>query len=178
MDRGRGPTACEWLRSIDEETLTRVLQTSGEQPQAPRLARAICDWIGSFPPDGTPTTLGLSRIVLGALGVRGGGRQASPFDLHPAARTFQAIRMAVNREMENLDQLLRDLPYLLRPGGRAAIIAFHSGEEARVKRALWDGLAMGLFAEGCQDPIRPSTEEIRSNPRSRSAHLYWVERAR
>ena len=99
------------------------------------------------------------------------------WNLHPAARTFQALRMLVNRELPNLEQLLRVLPQLLSPGGRAAIISFHSGEDRLVKAAFRAGVHAGLYAQVSDDPIRASWQERNANPRSRSAKLRWAHRA-
>ncbi|MCG3134715.1 MAG: Ribosomal RNA small subunit methyltransferase H [Planctomycetes bacterium] len=104
-------------------------------------------------------------------------RKRSAFDRHPATRTFQALRIAVNREHEALAALLRDLPWMLAPGGRAALLTFHSGEERAVGRALADGLAAGLWASADAEPLRPSPDEVRANPRSRSARLWRAVRA-
>src|SRR6202030_3052943 len=91
------------------------------------------------------------------------------WELHPAARTFQALRILVNREMANLEQLLRVLPDCLKPGGRAAIIAFHSGEDRLVKAAFRAGFRAGLYESIAEEAIRASWTERASNPRSRSA---------
>jgi len=96
---------------------------------------------------------------------------------HPAARTFQVLRILVNRELANLDHLLRVLPAVLKPGGRAAIISFHSGEDRRVKHAFKTGLQQGLYEAIADDPMRPRFDEQRANPRSRSAKLRWARRA-
>lgn len=84
----------------------------------------------------------------------------------------------MNREDEALAQLLRDLPYLLNPGGRAAIISFHSGEDDRVAKAFEDGKTAGVYAETSAAPQNPSGEERRMNPRARSARLRFAVRAR
>jgi 16S rRNA (cytosine1402-N4)-methyltransferase len=97
--------------------------------------------------------------------------------LHPAARTFQALRMLVNREAGNLEALLRALPGALRPGGRAAIISFHSGEDRAVKRAFRDGLRAGVYDRVSADPVLPGPEEREENPRARSAKLRWARKA-
>jgi 16S rRNA (cytosine1402-N4)-methyltransferase len=97
--------------------------------------------------------------------------------LHPAARTFQALRLLVNRELPNLEQLLRVLPSLLTPRGRAAIISFHSGEDRLVKAAFRAGQRSGAYALISEDPIRARWEERTANPRSRSAKLRWARRA-
>jgi 16S rRNA (cytosine1402-N4)-methyltransferase len=96
------------------------------------------------------------------------------WNLHPAARTFQALRLLVNRELNNLDELLRVLPQCLCPGGRAAIISFHSGEDRRVKAAFRAGLEAGVYQQISEEPLRPSWHERQTNPRSRSAKLRWV----
>ncbi len=94
---------------------------------------------------------------------------------HPAARTFQALRLLVNRELGNLGSLLRIACRCLRPGGRAAFISFHSGEDRLVKTALRDGLRAGIFQAVSQDAIRPGFSERQLNPRSRSAKLRWAK---
>ncbi len=185
MDRSRGPTALEWLLSVSEEELAGVLAVWGEEPDASRIAAAIKGWLSGSP--GTrvragpgaaaPSTSRLVRTILQAKGLGPRYAKASALDLHPAARTFQAIRMAVNREVESLSGLLRSLPYVLKPGGRAAIITFHPGEERLVAAAFAEGRESGTYAAGSPEPLRPGPVEIRSNPRARSARLHWVERA-
>ena len=103
--------------------------------------------------------------------------RAAGAKLHPAARTFQALRILVNRELANLDRLLAVLPDCLAPGGTAAIISFHSGEDRRVKAAFRDGLRSGAFAQISPDPVVADEAEQRANPRSRSAKLRWARRA-
>jgi 16S rRNA (cytosine1402-N4)-methyltransferase len=85
--------------------------------------------------------------------------------------------MLVNRELPNLQRLLAVLPDCLKPGGRAAIISFHSGEDRIVKRAFREGLEMGLYSDIAREPIIATEEEIQINPRSRSAKLRWIIRA-
>jgi 16S rRNA (cytosine1402-N4)-methyltransferase len=101
-------------------------------------------------------------------------QRAGGAKLHPAARTFQALRILVNRELANLDRLLAVLPAHLKPGGVAAIISFHSGEDRRVKAAFRDGLRDGTYATISPDPLVADEAEQRSNPRSRSAKLRWA----
>jgi 16S rRNA (cytosine1402-N4)-methyltransferase len=104
-------------------------------------------------------------------------RKKDAFSSHPAARTFQALRIVVNSEHEALAQLLRDLPWLLRSGGRAALLTFHAGEEALVDGALRAQAATGLWRAWTEQPLRPSPEEVRLNPRARSARLWRAVRA-
>ena len=91
--------------------------------------------------------------------------------LGPAKRVFQALRILTNRELANLQQLLRVIPTVLRPGGVAAVISFHSGEDRLVKAAFRDGLRNGVYSSVSEDPIRSTFEERKANPRSRSAKL-------
>jgi 16S rRNA (cytosine1402-N4)-methyltransferase len=101
-------------------------------------------------------------------------QRAAGAKLHPAARTFQAIRMLVNREMPNLERLLAVIPQCLKPGGTAAIISFHSGEDRRVKHAFKEGLRGGVYAKISEDPVIATEEERLANGRSRSAKLRWA----
>src|SRR5262249_52546506 len=96
---------------------------------------------------------------------------------HPAARTFQVLRILVNRELANLQQLLRILPSILNPGGRTAIISFHSGEDRLVKTAFRLGKSTGYFATISEEPLRATETEKRNNPRSRSAKVRWAVRS-
>ena len=92
-------------------------------------------------------------------------------------RVFQALRIGVNDEFGALDSLLRHLPACLNPGGRVAILTFHSGEDRRVKKAFEAGLREGTYAEISPEVIRPTPEERRDNPRSSPAKLRWARRA-
>jgi 16S rRNA (cytosine1402-N4)-methyltransferase len=97
-------------------------------------------------------------------------------ELHPAARTFQALRILVNDELTGLEQFLRVAPYCLSRGGRLGILSFHSGEHRRIEDASRFGLESGLFAAISEEPFRPSPKERFANPRSRSAQLRWATR--
>ena len=92
-------------------------------------------------------------------------------------RVFMALRIGVNEELSALDRFLEALPWCLKPGGRAAILSFHSGEDRRVKKAFARGAAEGVYAEVAPTPVRPSPEERRSNPRSACAKLRWAVRS-
>jgi 16S rRNA (cytosine1402-N4)-methyltransferase len=92
-------------------------------------------------------------------------------------RTFQALRIAVNDEFSVLDAFLRVLPLVLAPGGRVAVITFHSGEDRRVKKAFQAGFRSGIYANVATEVIRPSMEETRANRRSSSAKLRWAVRS-
>lgn len=172
MDASRGKTAADVLASIPEARLAEALRRLGDEPDAEAIARAIATARVQRPVD---TTARLVSLVCQAKGIevprRGWGR------LHPAALTFQAVRMLVNREMENLEALLSFLPSCLNPGGRAAIIAFHSGEDRLVKTSFKEGLARGLYSKIAPEAIRPAEGEQLENPRSWSARLRWAVRA-
>ena len=103
--------------------------------------------------------------------------RAAGAKLHPAARTFQALRMAVNDELELLDHLLRIAPWILGPGGRIAVLSFHSGEDGRVAEAFRQGSADGTWEATSREAIRPVVEERRANPRAASARLRWARRS-
>jgi 16S rRNA (cytosine1402-N4)-methyltransferase len=177
MDRSRGRPASEVLATISEEDLLEALHTLGDEPEADRLAKAIVNARQQRP---LQRTADLSRVIQEAIQPRGTSWRLHPapgrWNLHPAARTFQALRILVNRELANLQQLLRVLPDCLRPGGRAAIISFHSGEDRLVKAAFRDGLRAGVYAAVADEPVRASWAERTANPRARSAKLRWARR--
>jgi 16S rRNA (cytosine1402-N4)-methyltransferase len=178
MDRTRGRTAAQILATISEEELSRVLRELGDEPEAERFAAAL---VAARQRQPLLRTADVAEVLLEASGKgKTGAWRLHParnrWELHPAARTFQALRILVNRELANLEQLLRVLPQSLRPGGRAAIISFHSGEDRLVKAAFRAGLEAGHYAEISSDPIRASFTERTSNPRSRSAKLRWARR--
>ncbi len=175
MDRTRGRTAAQLLATIDEGELARALEELGDETNAPRIAAAIVAARQKTP---IATTKELAAIIQAATDQQSWRLhpERGKWNLHPAARTFQALRILVNRELANLDHLLRLLPQYLRPGGAAAIISFHSGEDRRVKAAFRAGLASGHYQATSDDPIRASWRERDANPRSRSAKLRWAKR--
>jgi 16S rRNA (cytosine1402-N4)-methyltransferase len=180
MDRTRGRSAAELLASIGEGELAKALQEFGDEPAAQRIARAVVAARGETP---LQRTSDLVRLIGAALDVpisrEDGWRLKQGKDrwqTHPAARTFQALRILVNRELANLQELLRVLPSCLKPNGRAAIISFHSGEDRLVKAAFRAGLAAGHFREIAEEPLRAEFAEKQANPRSRSAKLRWARR--
>ncbi len=180
MDRSRGRTAAQLLADISEEDLARALAEFGDEPAAAEIARALVSARDRQP---LSSTSELARVVAAAVGEpagRGAGWRLHPrpgiWRLHPAARTFQALRILVNRELSNLDELLRVVPQSLRPGGRAVLISFHSGEDRLVKAAFRAGVQAGLYDSVSPEPIRAGDEEKSSNPRSRSAKLRWAKK--
>jgi 16S rRNA (cytosine1402-N4)-methyltransferase len=179
MDRSRGRTAAELLATISEKELCEALRTFGDEPEAERVAAVI---IAARDRGELKRTSDLARILLDAARPQGKGPRwrlhpsAGKWNLHPAARTFQALRILVNRELANLEALLRVLPDCLRPGGRVAIISFHSGEDRLVKASFRSGAQNGIYERISAEPVRASEEEKLANPRSRSAKLRWAVR--
>jgi 16S rRNA (cytosine1402-N4)-methyltransferase len=175
MDRTRGRPASAVLATIAAEDLARALRELGDEPEAERLATVITD---AARRGVLQRTSNLARVITDA--TKAGPWRLHPqpgkWNLHPAARTFQALRILVNRELANLEQLLRVLPVLLAPAGRAAIISFHSGEDRLVKAAFRDGLRTGTYEAISPEPIRATFAERTANPRSRSAKLRWARR--
>jgi 16S rRNA (cytosine1402-N4)-methyltransferase len=182
MDRSRGRTAAQILATISAADLADALTTFGDEPHAERIAAAIVEARGQKPLDRTSDLIDMVGRALQVAVTRDSGWRLHTgrgrWQSHSAARTFQAVRMLVNRELASLQELLRVLPACLRPGGRAAIISFHSGEDRLVKTAFRDGLNRGWYEAGCEQPVRPSGAEKLANPRSRSAKLRWAMRPR
>lgn len=176
MDRTRGRTAAQVLATISKDELIEALQKLGDEPDAPRIASAIVEAREKTP---IATTTELSSIIQQATKQQAWQLHPAPgkWNLHPAARTFQALRILVNRELANLEHLLRLLPQCLRPLGCAAVISFHSGEDRQVKAAFRAGAEAGQYAAIAGEPIRASWEERAKNPRSRSAKLRWAKHA-
>jgi 16S rRNA (cytosine1402-N4)-methyltransferase len=170
LDQSRGRTAADVIRESDEEALAEWLRDCDE-PLAAKVAAAI----KRVNPQ---TTHELSALVLRAHNLDPSSfRKRHATAQHPAARVFQALRIAVNRETENLDQMLRTLPWILNPGGRVALLTFHSGEERRVRDTLRQGADDGQFIDVDLTGGRPKPSEIRDNPRCRSARLFSAIRA-
>ena len=179
MDRSRGRTAAELLATISEKDLCEALRTYGDEPESERVAAVI---VAARDRGELKRTGDLARVLLEAAqphkkGPRWRLHTAGKWNLHPAARTFQALRILVNRELANLEALLRVLPDCLRSGGRAAIISFHSGEDRLVKASFRSGAQNGIYRLISAEPVRASEEEKLANPRSRSAKLRWAVRA-
>ncbi len=178
---GEGPSAADLVANLDEDSLAHLIRRYGEEPRARRVARAIA-WARNEAP--IRTTDRLAAIVA----------RAAPSDgrIHPATRTFQALRIAVNDELAELDRGLEAAERLLAPGGRLAVVSFHSLEDRAVKRFLRersDGAPGGSRHRPPTSPshpacfrmlhrraTRPGAAEIAANPRARSARLRAAER--
>jgi 16S rRNA (cytosine1402-N4)-methyltransferase len=167
MDTSSGATAAEMLASVDEKTLADVIYELGEERHARRVARAIVEAEKSRRIE---TTGQLADIVRRAIPRKGFTR------IDPATRTFQAIRIWVNRELEGLDSFLARVASRLAPGGRVVILTFHSLEDRVVKHTFRALQAAGTIAIRTKRPIVPSEAEVERNPRARSAKLRAAER--
>jgi 16S rRNA (cytosine1402-N4)-methyltransferase len=165
MNPARGQSASAFLRGIDAAKLARLLEENSDEPHSERLAAALAG--KSF-----PATLSLASAIRAEL-----SRFSEEAVELSVRRVFQALRIAVNDEFSALDALLRQLPSCLNPGGRVAILTFHSGEDRRVKKSFAAGRDAGLYSEISDDVIRPSAAERNGNPRSSSAKVRWVRRS-
>jgi len=164
----RGRSAADLLTTLDEATFAELLVENADEPHAAAIAREAHG-------HALRTTRELAQCVRTALlQVHELDREAET--KKSLQRTFQALRIAVNDEFTVLDQFLALLPACLNPGGRVAILTFHSGEDRRVKKAFQQGFREGIYAEMAPDPIRASPEERRANPRSTSAKLRWARK--
>lgn len=166
MDQTQGEPASAWLERASEEEMTKVFFEYGEERYASRIARAIVHQRKKQP---IQTTQELARIVLAAV------PKKFHTKIHPATRVFQAVRIFINRELEELDQFLAKAPQLLTPGGRLVVISYHSLEDRRVKWAF-RSLAREHYRILTKRPERPSDAECRTNRRVRSAKLRAIER--
>jgi 16S rRNA (cytosine1402-N4)-methyltransferase len=165
MNPREGVTAEQVVNQAGEKELADLIYEFGEERRSRRIARAI---VRSRP---VTTTAQLARIVAGAAGAMKHER------IHPATRTFQALRIYVNGELSEIDALLRIAPEVLQPGGRLAVISFHSLEDRRVKDALREGARQGIYEVLTRKPLTADAEETDRNPRARSAKLRAAERS-
>ena len=159
MDTRSGPTAEQVVNQAGEEELANLIYEFGEERRSRQIARAI---VRARP---ITTTAQLAKVVMAA------SQTMKPGRIHPATRTFQALRIYVNHELDQLQALLDAAPKVLRPGGRLVVISFHSLEDRMVKDALRNGARTGQWQVLTKRPIQAGDKEIRQNPRSRSAKL-------
>jgi 16S rRNA (cytosine1402-N4)-methyltransferase len=157
-------TAEQVVNHFDERELADVIYEFGEERRSRRIARAI---VRSRP---IRTTADLAAVISAA------ARPMKHERIHPATRTFQALRIFVNHELDDLRELLRAAPQVLKPGGRLVIISFHSLEDRIVKDAMREGAKQGRYKLLTKKPVTPGEEEMDRNPRSRSAKLRAAER--
>ena len=168
MNTERGITAGELLLRMKREEIEDFLRRFGDEPEAAGIARHLAE--------AAQRTSDVARAVELAYEGRT-SRDASEAKKSSLQRTFHAIRILANDELNALDAFLRDLPFCLAPGGRAAVLTFHSGEDRRVKKSFKAGLEAGLYARIAEDVVRAAPDERGRNPRSSSAKLRWAVRA-
>lgn len=177
MDDRRKQTAAELLNTLSEKELSEALLEFSDEPDHQAIAERIVAARTSRP---FTTVEQLVELIFAVRGItpqdwKEQVRQR-PGQLHPAARTFQTLRMLVNDELGALKELLRLAPYCLRPGGRIGIISFHSGEDRLVKKSFAAGLHEGLYQAVADEIITPTRNEIAANPRSASAKFRWAQK--
>ncbi|ADG69832.1 S-adenosyl-methyltransferase MraW [Planctopirus limnophila DSM 3776] len=172
MNPSRGPSAAEFLAKIDERGLAKLLEDAADEPCAEPLARGLitAQQISAF-----ITTGQLAEAVRRVLATIGSLDEEDVSST--IRRVFQAIRIAVNDEFSTLDILLKSIPQCVKPGGRIAILTFHSGEDRRVKKAFQAGLASGVYREISSEVMRATPQERHDNPRSIPAKLRWAIRS-
>ena len=174
LNPNAGISAAERLDNISREELSGMLYENSDEPYCEELAKAITDEIRKG--NRIDTTTKLRHII------------EQPLDFLPekdkkdiikktCQRTFQALRIDVNHEFEVLYEFMEKLPGALKPGGRAAILTFHSGEDKLVKKALKAGYKAGIYSDYSKDVIRPSAQECAQNGRARSTKMRWAVRA-
>ncbi|MEJ2696748.1 MAG: 16S rRNA (cytosine(1402)-N(4))-methyltransferase RsmH [Candidatus Sulfobium sp.] len=165
MDRTQSLTAWEVVNHYSEKELIRVLKEYGEEPRAPRIARAI----GRYRKEADIDTCSeLAELISRSVGRRG--------RIHPATRTFQALRIEVNDEMRELQWGLNSSLNLLKSGGRMCVISYHSLEDRIVKNFIRENARGGALKPLTKKPVTPGIKEIRENPSSRSAKMRGAER--
>lgn len=173
LDPTAGVTAAQRLQELDGDELTAMLVENADEPYAERISRAVMQ---VFKRGGTvETTKQLASIIEGALSFLPAGERKEAVK-KSCQRTFQALRIDVNSEFEVLYAFLEKLPDVLKSGGRAAVLTFHSGEDRLVKKAFQQYRRQGIYSEVAGEVIRPSAGECFQNPRARSTKLRWAIR--
>lgn len=178
LDQSKGETAAERLRGMERDEIEGMLRENADEPYAAEIAKAITEAYRKK--QKIETTTDLAAIVEGAVAETIKGQEGlkkadiAEFQKKSCTRTFQALRIDVNHEYESLYSLLEKIPGVLAPGGRAAILSFHSGEDRMVKKMFREQKRQGLYTEISADALRPTEEECHRNPRARSAKLRWA----
>ena len=174
LDPTAGVPAAQRLKELDREELAALLWENADEPYADQLSKAIFHKVKRG--GGIRTTQELARVVEQALDFLPPAERKEGVK-KACQRTFQALRIDVNSEFEVLYTFLEKLPLVLKPGGRAAILTFHSGEDRLVKKSFQALCREGVYGEVSRQVIRPTAQECAQNPRARSAKLRWAIRA-
>jgi len=165
FDKRLKTSAADIVNSADEKNLADIIYKFGQDRASRRIARFI---VRHRRQQSIKTTGQLAAIICRALAQPAKKRKSR---IHPATRTFQALRIAVNSELENLEKLLEQAPTLLKENGKIAVISYHSLEDRLVKNSFRKNLKEGVYSEITKKPIAPAKTEIAENPRARSAKL-------
>ena len=174
LNQEAGISAAERLDTITREELAGMLYENSDEPYCEELAKAITDEIRKG--NRIDTTTKLRAVIEKTLDFLPEKEKKDTIK-KTCQRTFQALRIDVNREFEVLYEFMEKLPGALRPGGRVAILTFHSGEDKLVKRALKEGYKAGIYADYAKDMVRPSAQECVKNGRARSTKMRWAVKA-
>ena len=174
LNPNAGISAAERLDNISREELSGMLYENSDEPYCEELAKAITDEIRKG--NRIDTTTKLRHIIEQTLDCLP-EKDKKDIIKKTCQRTFQALRIDVNHEFEVLYEFMEKLPGALKPGGRAAILTFHSGEDKLVKKALKAGYKAGIYSDYSKDVIRPSAQECAQNGRARSTKMRWAVRA-
>ena len=170
MDRSSKETASSWLNRASEGEIARALREFGGELWSGPIAKRI---VGRRKEGRMKTTSDLVDAVFSAIPAAKRDKR-----VHPATRTFQAVRIAINRELEDLEETVAEISSCLAPGGRIATLSYHSGEDAAAKNAFRNLAKDGNFIVLTKKPLRPTDQEIQSNPNARSARLRGLERGK
>ncbi len=174
LDPKHGMSAAERLHSIDEWEFVGMMVDNSDEPYAEEIAAKVFSLMAKGDPMDTTTAL---RNAISAALAKHSKEERDEAVKKCCARVFQALRIDVNSEFEVLYSFLEKLPGALKSGGRAAILTFHSGEDRLVKKSFKELSRAGVYSEVSTDVIRPSAEECRINPRSRSTKMRWAMKA-
>ncbi len=178
LDPMHGDSAAERLRQISKKEFEGMLIENSDEPYAREIAEEVFDRMRKGAPMDTTTELRTAVESALTRSVKGMSREErAELTKKSCARTFQALRIDVNSEFEVLYSFLEKLDGILKPGGRVAVLTFHSGEDRLVKKAFKQLKRAGIYAEAADDVIRPSAEECRMNPRARSTKMRWAVKA-
>ena len=175
LNQEKGISAAERLDTISREELAGMLYENSDEPYCEELAKAITEEIRKG--HRIDTTTKLRQVIEQTLSFLPENKEKKDIIRKTCQRTFQALRIDVNHEFEVLYEFMEKLPGALKPGGRVAILTFHSGEDRLVKKSFKRFLKEGEYAEIAKDVIRPSQEECVKNPRARSTKLRWAIKA-
>ncbi|MCB9800218.1 MAG: 16S rRNA (cytosine(1402)-N(4))-methyltransferase RsmH [Candidatus Omnitrophica bacterium] len=166
----KGQPASALIQKISEDALAEILRCNSDEPHSEAIAKAICENRKKI-----TTTTALTQTVEAAL--LAGYEKPETEITRSIRRVFQALRIEVNDEFSALEQFLRNLPFVLKSGGRVVVLSFHSGEDSRVEKAFTEGLAAGVYGSVSFKAETPDAVECYANPRAKSTLLRWAQKA-